>query len=200
MTLGYNDLNDLIQNQRALAELVNKIKDQYDLVQDDINFARELDTRINTLSKSMETVLKDFDTRIAESDQQMVKALEEVKKNAQELKDAADKWVSTLEATGDGAYTVQRLVGHISSLHTLVEQGIQDEHGNWTGGLKELYERLAIVESKTPSIKIMPEGTDVAMEDRLEGVLYGRITDQVTDNGVNQALRISPYLQGIIIN
>ena len=39
--VGYNDLLDLIQNQRALAEFVAKINADYQTVINDVEFARE---------------------------------------------------------------------------------------------------------------------------------------------------------------
>ena len=201
MSLGYNDLQDLIQNQRALAELVNLVKAEYDIVLEDIDFAKELEKRIDNLNTSMETILTDFDERIAASDERMEEALKAVETNAQELKDAAEQWVSTLEATADGQYTVQSLYNHISQLQTLVSKGIYDEETKtWSGGLEELYKRLADLEERTPSIVITEEGTTILLADRLEGVLYGTITETVRDIGSGQTVKISPSLQGVIVS
>lgn len=201
MSLSYNDLQDLIQNQRALAEMVHAVNEKYNIVLEDIEFAKELETRIGSLNESMQAILDDFDARIAESDERMEEALKTVEANAKELKDAAERWVSTLEATSDGEYTVQSLYDHISKLNTLVSKGIYDEETKeWSGGLVELYERLEAVERKTPGIVIMEYGTDILEKDREEGVLYGKLTNEVTDIGTGQAVKISPYLQGVIVN
>lgn len=200
MTYIYNDLQDLIQNQRALAELVHSVNDKYNIVLDDINFAKDLETRINSLNESMQTILNDFDTRIAESDERMETALRAVETNAQELKDAAEQWVNTLNATSDGQYTVQSLYNAIANLNTLVSKGIyDDETSQWSGGLEELYTRLATLEKKTPGIVIMEYGTNIPEENRIEDVLYGKITNKVSDIGAGQTVKISPYLQGVIV-
>ena len=201
MSLTYNDLQDLIQNQRALAEMIHSVNEKYDVVLEDIEFAKELETRINSLNESMQTVLDDFDSRIAESDERMEEALRTVETNAQQLKDAAEQWVNTLNATSGGTYTVESLYHHISKLETLVSKGIYDEETkDWSGGLVELYERLETIERKTPGIVIMEMGTNVPLTEREEGVLYGKLTNEVTDIGTGQSVRISPYLQGVIVD
>lgn len=202
MSLAYDDLQDLIQNQRALAELVQKVKDQYDVVVDDINFAKELETRIDALNTSMESVLNDFDERIAESDTKMEEALELVKANAQELKDSTEAWVNTLKATdgsGNSIGTIQQLVSAIETMTTLVYQGVYDTTtGKYCGGIEELYDRVKTLETKVPTVLIMKEGMEVSEEDRIEDVLYGKITNEVRDIEAGQAIKISPYLQGIV--
>lgn len=201
MSKGYNDLNDLIQNQRALAELVHEINGKYILLQTDMEYAKELDGRLKNLNDEMTKVLDDFDERISASDTAMKEALEELQTNAAELKESTKKWVDALQVDSDGDPTqISKLVEDIVYLTNLVFKGTEKSPGVWTGGLRDLESRIETLESKSPSLVIMEENEEIPIEERVKGVLYGRKTSQVTDIESGQAIKISPYLQGVIVD
>lgn len=197
-TLGYNDLMDLIQNQRALAELVAKIKMDYNDVMDDMDFARNLDTRIKNLNTSMQTVLDDFDNRIAQSDEDMKAALQEVKTNAENLKTQAQEMVDTLTVNGTTSFAL--LTSTMMELFNIVKGTGEyiDNDANKENGMIDILHRVESLEARTPTIQIAPDGEVIPVIDRLEGVLYGKITQELRDIGKYAALKLSPSLQGVI--
>lgn len=197
-TLGYNDLLDLIQNQRALAELVAKIKTDYQTVIDDVEFAKDLDTRLQELNESMQNVLDNFDRRIAESDSRMQEALDEVTENAETLKRKAQEIVDTLTVNGTQSFSL--LEAEMRQILDIVKGtgDYIDDDGNKENGMIDILNRVKSLEERDPSIQIAAEGTEIPIEDRLEGVLYGKITDEVRDIEKGQAIYISPSLQGVV--
>lgn len=197
MSLGYSDLQDLIQNQRALAEMVNQIKSKYDEFEIDIDFAKELDGKLHEMNATLTTTLSNFDTRIADSDARMKKALQDAKDTA----DTLASYVNTLQLNSDeGPVTIQHLVSVIEVMTTLVYKGVEQPDGTWTGGLEDLWARLEALEEKSPPLVIMRDGEDIPVEDRVDGVLYGRVTSEVTDIESGQVIKISPYLQGVVVD
>lgn len=198
--VGYDDLKDLIQNQRALAELVAKMKADYDTVKNDMDFAREVNDKINDLNNSMQTVLDNYNRRITESEDAAKNMIASVTNNAEQLKNEAEEIVNTLQVNGTYSFTL--LNDNISALTTLVRGSGDylegDTQGNRTNGMVDLLNRVQTLEAKTPSIQIADEGTEILLTDRLDGVLYGKITDEVRDIEKGQTIKISPSLQGVV--
>ena len=197
-TLGYNDLLDLIQNQRALAELVATIKTDYQTVINDVEFAKDLDSRLQNLNASMQTVLDNFDKRIAESDTKMKEALTQVTNNANSLKQQAQEMVDTLTVNGTQSFSL--LEAEMRQILDIVKGtgDLIDNDGNKENGMIDILNRVEELERRDPSIQIAAEGTEVLLVDRLDGVLYGKITDEVRDIEKGQASYISPSLQGVV--
>lgn len=197
-TLGYNDLLDLIQNQRALAELVAKVKTDYQTVINDVAFARDLDSRIQNLNTSMQTVLDNFDRRIAESDTNMKNALTQVTNNANALKQQAQDMVNTLTVNGTQSFSL--LEAEMRQILDIVKGtgDLIDAQGNKKDGMIDILHRVETLEARDPSIKIAAEGTEIPLVDRLDGILYGKVTDEVRDIEKGQAIYISPSLQGVV--
>ena len=196
--VGYNDLLDLIQNQRVLAEFVAKINADYQTVINDVEFARELDSRIQNLNTSMQTVLDNFDRRISESDLEMREALIQVTTNAEALKTQAQQIVDTLTVNGTQSFSL--LEAEMRQILDIVK-GTGDfihSNGNKKNGMVDILNRVVDLEARTPTIQIAEEGTEVSISDRLDGVLYGKITDEVRDIEKGQAIYISPSLQGVV--
>lgn len=203
MSLGYNDLNDLIQNQRALAELVHDIKDHYDEFQKDIEFARAVDAKIQQLNTQMTTTLNNFEARISDNDIRIRNMVNQLQKDAQDLKDWIDTWKAEFVIDADGHPTqVSELLKAIVNVQDLILSGQLRPDGTRTDSMAGLENRLRVLESKSPPLVIYPDGedNDIPITRRLPGVLYGRITNQVTDIESGQVIKISPYLQGVIVD
>ena len=62
----------------------------------------------------------------------------------------------------------------------------------------DILNRVVDLEARTPTIQIAEEGMEVPIENRLDGVLYGKVTDEVRDIEKGQAIYISPSLQGVV--
>lgn len=202
MSLSYNDLNDLIQNQRALAELVNDIKEHYDAFQTDIEFARSVDAKIQQLNTDMTATMDRFSGQMADLDTRMQTMLTQLQADAQTMKDTINEWMSALQIDAEGhPAQVSKLVGDIVYLTNLVLKGVELPDHTWTGGMEDLNERLKALEARNPSLVIYEDGpeNDIPITERLSGVLYGRKTNQVTDIQSGQVIKISPYMQGVIV-
>mgnify|MGYP001061725779 FL=1 len=198
MARFYDDANDLIQNQRALAELVGIINERYDL---DENVANEITTRLNKLKEDVDKFIADCNantethaattkSRLDELNNQLTAALNK-------LHEIAEKYV-VLDPDEAGIYTIEMFVTIASSVQTEILGYTADDGVTHVPGLKE---KVAALEKKVPSIVIFEEN-DPRLTDpmfvREDNVLYGVITDQVRNIETGANLRISPFLQGVV--
>lgn len=198
MSLGYNDLNDLIQNQRALAELVHGIKEHYDEMKSDIEYVREVDQKIQQLNADMTETMDRFSESMSELDGRMKDELAKLKVEAQKVKDMLTVLVN--DADGNPRH-LETLINEVAHLIDLVARGVLKPDGTYTGGMEDLDNRLIELEKRSPAIVIYEDGeeNDIPVSDRVSGVLYGRKTNKVTDIQSGQAIKISPYLQGVVV-
>lgn len=203
MSIGYNDLNDLIQNQRALAELVYGIKSHYDEFQSDIEYAKEVDAKIQQLSKEMTDTLDAFEIKISDGSDKINSMVKQLQDDAKALKEWIDDWKDTFVIDADGHPTqVAELLKGIVNVQNLILSGELRADGTRTDSMAGLEDRLRVLEAKSPPLVIYPDGeeNDIPITDRLPGVLYGRITNEVTDIESGQVIKISPYLQGVVVD
>lgn len=214
MSLGYNDLNDLIQNQRALAELVYNIREHYDEFEEDAEFVKEVNEKIQELNQSMTDKMDVFNSRMSDLDDQMQAMMTQLQNDAQDLKDQTKMWMDALQVDSDNnPKSLTKLVGDIDYLTGLITDGFELTNGEHTGGLESMHNRLTELEKRNPSLVLWSQDVDapsdkrhpnaiyaedIPLTERVEGVLYGRITNQVTDIESGQVIKISPYLQGVV--
>lgn len=180
----YNDLYDLIQNQRILAEQVWGINADYEKIKEDIEFAKTLETRINELDTTLTTTLAEFDQKISQSDDEFKKSVEDLKAVADELKKNAESFANIATSTQDFAVLLDELY-YIKSFRT-----------SWD----DVMARIAELELQCNSIIIMEKGHEVPVEERRDHILYGKITDELRDFELGLGLKLSPFLQGVIVD
>lgn len=221
MAFSYNDLNDLIQNQRALAELVGEIKANYDAFQTDINYVREVDARIQQLNSEMTTIMNNFSTQMSNLDGRMTNMLAELQASKDNLEAELNRCYEALkfDATKNPA-SLDKLIDDIAYLHNRIARGVlkdpsldPNDPNSYTGGMDNLLDRIKGLERKSPPIVLydttenVPDDKkksyihygDIPVTDRVEGQFYGRVTNQVTDIESGQVIKISPYLQGVVV-
>lgn len=211
MSLGYNDLNDLIQNQRALAELVYSIREHYDEFEEDADFVREVNEKIQELNQSMTDKMDIFNGRMSDLDDQMQAMMLKLQNDAKDLKEWIDGWKAEFVIDANGHPTqVEEIMSAIINIQDRVLNGKDNDASTSMDGmndrLKELEKRnpslvLWSQDIDTPSDKRHPNAIyaeDIPITERVNGVLYGRITNQVTDIESGQVIKISPYLQGVV--
>lgn len=200
MSYKYSDQNDLIQNQRALAELVGQINDQFTRIRDD-GFADKFDAELKKLQADLNKLVTDCTNITNTHATEMSTTITNIENRISTLSSRLNDIMATLlNLDNNSVVSLNELVGRFSSLETLL-YGEHDENGHFKPETGMRY-RFDEVEKRVPSIVIHPEEDHVFTSEEqalmVDGVLYGRITDQVRDIEVGAAVKISPYLQGVI--
>lgn len=200
MSLQYKDQNDLIQNQRALAELVGQINDQFTRIRDE-GFAEKFDNDLKKLQADLDKLVTDCMNTTTDHANDTNNVISNMETRIDTLSSRLNDIMATLlNLDNNSVVSLNELVGRFSSLETLL-YGEHDENGYFKPETGISY-RFDEVEKRVPSIVIHPEEdhafTSEEQQLMVDGVLYGRITDQVRDIEVGAAVKISPYLQGVI--
>lgn len=212
MAYNYDDSKDLIQNQRAMAELTSQIIEKFDLTGD---VATTLTNNLAALQTSVDNYINACNSSVSTHQTDVNRSIVDMNNKIKALQDTVNTWVlppgstagQSNEAIFNKMYTdVNGLVATV--FDRTLEDGVTVAQG--------LARRFEEIEKRFPGIQI-PEKvgeygavTDAAeksptygklvvpLEKRYDKVLYGCITDQVRDLEDGAALRLSPYLQGVI--
>lgn len=180
--LHYDDLHDLIQNQRALAQMVYGIDVDYKKIEEDIEHVKDIEQRISDLDANLSAKLTHYDQQFDQSDQAIRENLEAVRQMADELKENAEHFATVASSTRDFAELLDELY-YIKSFRT-----------EWS----DTMERLDEIEIQCNSIILMEPGNEIPVSERRENVYYGKITDEVRDVMAGQAIKLGPNLQGVV--
>ena len=180
--LHYDDLQDLIQNQRALAQMVYGIDVDYTKIEEDIAYVKEIEQRIAMLDANLTAKLEHYDQQFDQSDQAIRENLETVRQMAEELKINAEHFANVASSTRDFAELLDELY-YIKSFRT-----------EWA----DTMDRIDQLEIQCHSIILMEPGNEIPVSERRPNVYYGKITDEVRDVMAGQAIRLGPNLQGVV--
>ena len=209
MAFQYKDTNDLIQNQRALAELVGLINEKFDLSED---IAKELTDKLNALQTSVDAYIAACNKNVSDHTTDMQDELDTLTNRIKDM----ETWINSLgniivnpSEPAKEQETLGQLLGQISYLVGLLEGYKSESTGEWVDGWIPRVDRM---EKRFPTIQIFENdiardsngnqihaaGCATPIADRYPEVLYGVKTEVVPDYKEGTNVKISPYLQGVI--
>lgn len=189
MAFQYKDTNDLIQNQRALAELVGVINEKFDL---DEGIANTLTAKLNDLQASVDAYIASCNSSTNTHRESIQRDINTLNSQLADLKTECARLLSTCTTLGTDDQDL--LLGTITFIASEI-RGYNDEHNVYHEGIRSIVDRI---DARFPTIQIFEQGAVPVEADRYPEVLYGEITTEVKDFEAGSEVRISPYLQGVI--